>query len=338
MTHDGTRPWRIGMLGVGTVGAALAELVRERSDLILVKALVRDLDKPRNVSHPEKILTTDADEVLASADVLVEVMGGVDQPVALMQRALEAGIPVVTANKAALAERWDAFLPAMREGRIYFEASVMAGTPAIEPVAGVLRGSAPRELHAILNGTCSYILQQLEQGVPYASALAEAQRLGYAEADPTLDVGGIDAAHKLTILARLSVDPNLTWDSVLRSTRGIERLTPSLVQEAMEDGGRVQLVGSVIPRGGAWSVAVRPVYVPPGHPLATNEGAALLYRGAGGEVLMTGPGAGGIETASAVLGDLLALVAGRPGPSPLAQPAPVPDGFVAEDLGDVGPA
>lgn len=335
MTRHAERPLRIGMLGVGTVGTALAELMRDRPEMQLVKALVRDPSKPRKIAHPDMVLTTDPDAVLAEADVLVEVMGGTDLAVDLTRRALDAGMPVVTANKAALAERWDVYLPAMREGRVYFEASVMAGTPAIEPVAGVLRGSSPRELHAVLNGTCSYILQQLERGVSYRDALAEAQRLGYAEADPTLDVGGFDAAHKLTILARLAAVPELAWEDVRSATHGIERLTPGVVHEAMEDGGRMQLVGSLTPSEGTWRVAVRPVYLPAGHPLASGESAALLYRGAGGEVLITGPGAGGVETASAVLGDLLALAAGRPGPSPLPQAVPAPTDVRVEELGEV---
>ena len=335
MTRPGDSPLRIGMLGVGTVGSALATLMQDRPELRLVKALVRDVAKPRKIAHPEAVLTTDPDEVLAEADVLVEVMGGTSLAVDVTRRALDAGLPVVTANKAALAERWDVYLPAMREGRVYFESAVMAGTPSIEPVAGILRGSSPLELHAVLNGTCSYILQQLEGGTSYAHALAEAQRLGYAEADPTLDVGGFDAAHKLTILARLAVTPDLAWEDVKRATHGIDRLTPGLVHEAMEDGGRVQLVGSITPREGAWHVTVRPVYLPAGHPLAAGESAALLYRGVGGEVLITGPGAGGVETASAVLGDLLALASGRPGPTPLARPVFPPANAAIEELGEV---
>jgi len=338
MTRASHRPLRIGLLGVGTVGAALAGLIRTRDDLVLHKALVRDLDKPRPISRPDEVLTTDVDEVFDDIDLLVELMGGTTGAVTHMERALQQGIPVVTANKAALAERWDVFLPAMREGRVFFEASVMAGTPAIEPVAGVLRGSAPRELHAVLNGTCSYILGQLEQGTPYQQALAEAQRLGYAEADPTLDVSGLDAAHKLTILARLSVDPALQWSMVREATRGIESLTPGIVLEAMEDGGRVQLVGSVTPQDGAWLTQVRPVYLPAGHPLATSEGAAMWYRGEGGDVLITGPGAGGIETASAVFGDVLAASSGRPGPRPLEARRPEPHAYTPAALGDVTPA
>jgi len=217
---------------------------------------------------------------------------------------------------------------------------VMAGTPVIGPVSGALRGSAPHEIHAVLNGTCSYVLSRLEQGSSYAAALSEAQRLGYAEADPALDVSGIDAAHKLTVLARLAVDPELTWEHVRERTHGIELLTPGIVHEAMEDGGRLQLVGSIVPAQEGWTARVRPVYLPVGHPLAGGDEvqASLVYRGAGGEVLIAGPGAGGVQTASAVLGDVLAAAGGRPGPAPLDRPAPRPVDVSLEDLGELEPA
>lgn len=333
-------PVRIGLLGVGTVGAALAELLRPRADLVLAKALVRDPSKPRPIAHPDAVLTTDLDEVLDQADLVVELMGGVEPATGAVMVALERGLPVVTANKAALAERWDAFVPHMRAGRLHFEASVVAGTPVIGPLSGALRGSAPYEIHAVLNGTCGYVLSRLEQGAGYREALAEAQHNGYAEADPHLDVSGLDAAHKLAILARLIVDPELPWEHVRAATRGIERLTPGIVHEAMEDGGRVQLVGSILPGAHGWSARVRPVYLREGHPLVAGDGvrAALLYRGVGGEVTIAGPGAGGVETATAVLGDVLAAAAGRPGPAPLEAPAPLPVGVVPEDLGELEPA
>jgi len=269
---------------------------------------------------------------------VVELMGGVDGPSELMLRALEAGKRVVTANKAVLAERWEAFAPYLEAGRLYFEAAVMAGTPAVGPLSGALRGSLPLELHAILNGTCNYILGALEDGAEFGEALSEAQRLGYAEADPDLDVDGLDAAHKLTVLARLAFDPDLPWPDVRAATHGIRHLTPALVKEAMEDGGRIRLVGSVYPEAGAWRAAVRPVYLPPAHPLAgsASNRNGLLFRGdAVGEVLITGAGAGAGPTASAVLADLLSALEERPGPSPLAHAAPVPEGYRAQPLGEV---
>lgn len=315
----------IGLLGAGTVGSALYQLLEARQLGIRIgKALVRERHKPRAL--PEELLSTDPEEVLKGSELLVELMGGTTLAAELMLRALAAGLPVVTANKAALAERWEAFLPYIARGQLYFEAAVMAGTPVIGPLCGALRGSSPIELHAILNGTCNYILNELERGVPYAEALAEAQRRGYAEADPSLDVDGIDAAHKLAILARLTVDPQLAWPAVKAATRGITQLTPERMQQAIARGGRIRLVGSIYPEGG-WRVAVRPVFLPAEHPLAqaASQRNALYFRGdALGEVVISGAGAGGAATASGVLGDILTALSGRPGPAPLSTPLPAP--------------
>lgn len=326
-------------MGAGTVGGALCDLLTARGlGAHLTRVLVRDPDKPRAACVPASALTTDPDEVLGGSDVLVELVGGTLVAGDLMLRALSAGKRVVTANKAVLAERWGEFEPFLAAGTLYFEAAVMAGTPAVAPLSGVLRGSRPLELHAILNGTCNYILGELETGAEFSEALAEAQRLGYAEADPTLDVDGLDAAHKLTVLARLAFDPALSWEAVRANTRGIRHLTPAVIKEAMEDGGRIRLVGSVTPEGGAWRAAVRPVYLPPAHALAgsASNRNGLLFRGdAVGEVLITGAGAGAAPTASAVLADLLDALAARPGPSPLRRAAPVPEDYEAHPLGEV---
>lgn len=328
---------RVGLLGAGTVGGALVDLLAERPRFSVRKALVRDLDRPRSFAHADRILTTHTEEVLDGVDVLVEAMGGTTTAGDLMLAALEKGLPVVTANKAVLATRWTEFLPWLDTGRLHFEASVLAGTPVIGPLTGTLRGSFPLELHAILNGTCTYILSQLETGRRYAEALRDAQNLGYAEADPTLDVEGIDAAHKLAVLARLVFDPELSWEQVVAETVGISHLTPAIVREAMEDGGRVRLVASIVPFEGRWRPRVRPVYLPPGHPLAAeaaNRGG-LLFRGEPvGDVFLAGPGAGGRETASAMVGDLMNVARGVAGPLPLLQSAPVPQ-HAAEDLGEL---
>jgi homoserine dehydrogenase len=330
---------RIGLLGAGTVGGGFCRLLAEAGlEAEITKVLVRDTEKSRADCVPLRALTTDADEVLAESDILVEVLGGLEPAQTLMLRALEAGKRVVTANKAVLAENWDAFTPYMEAGTLYFEASVMAGTPAIEPLAGVLRGSKPRELHAILNGTCNYILGELEGGADFREALKEAQSLGYAEADPSTDVDGFDAAHKLTILGKLAFDPGFSWETVKAHTHGIRHLTPAIVKEAMEDGGRIRLVGSIYPDAGRWHAAVRPVYLPPENALAgsASNRNGLLFRGdAVGEVLITGAGAGAAPTASAVLADVMSALAGRPGPSPLLRPAPLPTDYEAQPLGEV---
>lgn len=333
-----TPSFTVGLLGAGAVGAALIDLLKDRPELPdPLAVLVRDPTRPRGV--PVERLTTDHERVLA-ADVVVELMGGTERAGDLMLSALSQGKRVVTANKAALAERWDEFAPHLEAGRLFFEAAVMAGTPVIGPLSGALRGSKPLELHAILNGTCNVILNRLEEGVAYDDALAEAQRLGYAEADPALDVTGVDAAHKLALLARLAFDPAMCWEEVREETRGIIELTPSVVHKAMEDGGRVRLVGSIYPLEGRWRTRVRPVYLPALHPLAgaASSRNGLLFRGDPvGEVFVSGAGAGAGPTASAVLADLITALSDRPGPCPLPALAPLPEGYTPERLGEVTP-
>jgi homoserine dehydrogenase len=318
---------RVAFLGAGTVGAAAIRRLQDVPGLEVSAALVRDLDAPRDLGPRPPRLTTDADEVIAGADVVVDVMGGVEVATELMARAGANGARLVSANKAALAERWDVWGPLIRAGRVGFEAAVMAGTPVVGPLAGALRGSRPIALHALLNGTCAYLIERLEAGTTFDAALAEAQRLGYAEADPALDVDGVDAAHKLTLLARMCALPDLAWDEARRDVRGVRGLTPALVAEVGARGARVRLVASLWCDGARWRVAVRPVALPVDHPLvlAGSGKNALLYRGdAVGEVVISGPGAGAEATASGVVADVLDAVAGRPGPLPPARAEPAP--------------
>lgn len=327
------------MLGAGTVGGGLCELLADAPVAAEVsRVLVRDLEKPRSPDVPHSLMTTDPDEVLEGSDIIVELMGGTGLACELLLKALQSGKRVVTANKAILAEHADELAPYIAAGKLYFEAAVMAGTPVVGPLSGALRGSKPLELHAILNGTCNYILSQLEDGADFDEALTEAQRLGYAEADPRTDIDGWDAAHKLTVLARLVFDPAFSWETVKKHTHGIRHLTPALIKEAMEDGGRVRLVASIYPAKGAWLATVRPVYLPADHPLAGSASVknGLLFKGdAIGDVLITGAGAGALETASAVLADLMDAVAERPGPSPLKRAASVPEDYRPKPLGEV---
>ena len=204
----------------------------------------------------------------------------------------------------------------------------MAGTPVVGTLTNALRGSQPLELHAILNGTCNYMLSELEAGVAYKDALAEAQRLGYAEADPTLDVGGFDAAHKLTVLARLVFDPNIKWADVEANTQGIQNLTPDIVQNAMKQNKRIRLLGSVYPENGSWQTVVRPVILNEEHPMAraaSNKNALYFNGDACGDIFITGAGAGGMPTASGVLADVISALAGNAGPKPINSAAPIPN-------------
>lgn len=322
-----TSTQRVAILGGGTVGSYLVDLLQRRyaAAVEISGVLVRDAGRERPFDDWRRLVTTDP-AFVAGSDVVVEALGGTGLAADLSLAALARGATLVTANKAALAERWSEYLPYIQRGRVFMEAAVMAGTPVIGPLTGALRGSSPVSLHAVLNGTCNVVLAAMDEGADYRVALADAQRAGFAEADPTLDVEGLDAAHKLTVLGRLAFDPELEWSAVKAATRGISALTPAMLEAARAAGRRVRLVGSVEHSGGAWRAAVRPVELPEGHPLlGSGPTNAMLFTGAEcGEVLVRGSGAGGASTASGVLGDLLAALAGAPGPAPLLTAAPAP--------------
>ncbi len=326
----------VALLGAGTVGAQFLKLLSEREERFealaatvnLTGILVRNPERERPEWVPRNLLTTDAEAVLRDAEVVIELMGGTGRALELVDYALGEGIPVITANKAMLAEVWDDLRPYAEDGMLYYEAAVMGGSPAVEVMAGSLRGNYPLELHGVLNGTTSYILSRMEAGHSFGEALAEAQKKGYAEADPLFDVAGIDAAHKLTVLARLVADPEFPWEEVRANTQGITHLKADEVMRAADAGTPIRLVASLYGEGGHWRAKVRPARVPKGHPLATpGVQNAILFRGdAVGEVVLTGPGAGGLATAGAVLADLFRLIEGYPGHSPVPAPVPAPAG------------
>lgn len=330
-------------MGGGTVGASVLTLLHRSEGLLaamgvsveLLPVLVRDPAKPRAHEHPAATFTADP-AAHAHADVVVEVMGGVESALDRLAPHLAAGRPVVTANKAVLAECWGELQPHAAAGRLYYEAAVMAGTPAVGPLATTLRASTPVELHAVLSGTCNHILSRMEAGADFGAALAEAQARGYAEDPPTLDVGGFDAAHKLTVLGRLAFDPDLALADV--EVRGIDAMPDGAVLDALGRGARVRLVGSIVPDGARWRASVRPVELDSGHPLAALPAGrgGLLFRGEEcGTVFLSGGGAGGSVTASAVVGDLLDLLAGRPGHTPRPVAARPPLGADGETLAEV---
>jgi len=324
---------RIGLMGGGNVGSAFAELLPLQQarfkalglEVELAKVLVRDTHKSRP-GVPTGLLTDQLKGFLDDVDVLVEVAGGTTVAGDIVLQALEKGIPVVTANKALLAERWDELREYAEEGELHYEASVMAGTPIMGALQS-LWGNQTLELHGIVNGTCSYIIRRLEEGATYDQAFKEAGDLGYLEADPNLDVGGIDSAHKICVLGRLTVDPGLAWEKTLKRTRGIQHLTPEMLKHARAEGQAIKLVASLFPENGEWVAAVRPVRLPQTHPLvAMGSGRnALVYHGHPvGQLVFAGAGAGGGVTASAVLGDLHRLLLGIPGHLPIPASAPVP--------------
>jgi homoserine dehydrogenase len=334
---------RLGMIGGGTVGLSTLTLLWKRRalfehmgyDLKIAPVLVRDPGKTR-VHEFEGVIFTDDSSVLEDADVLFDMMGGTSKVLEFIEPHLRAGKPVVTANKAVLAERWDVLKPYAQNGQLYYESSVMAGTPVIGPLTGTLRSSDALELHAILSGTCNYILTRMESGATYEAALNEAQELGYAEDPPTLDVGGFDAAHKLCVLARLTVDPDFKWESL--EIKGIDGLSSERVLEAVQQGKRVKLVGSILPNGSQWRAVVRPVILEADHPLAQSASSrnAMVFTGdASGTVIIQGGGAGGLVTASAVVGDLIDHLAGVSGHKPRPDMTAVPVGHNFEQFEEI---
>lgn len=324
---------RVALMGCGTVGSAFVQLLpahqaRFRAlgvKVELARVLVRDPQKSRP-GIPQGLLTQNPKGFLDDVDVLVEVAGGTTTAGDLVLQALELGLPVVTANKALLAERWDELREYAEQGDLHYEASVMAGTPVIGALQS-LWGNQTLEVHGIVNGTCSYLIRRMEEGATYQQAFKEAEDLGYLEADPKLDVGGIDSAHKICVLGRLTVDPGLSWEKVLERTRGIQHLTPELLRQARAEGHAIKLVASLYPENGEWVAAVRPVRLPESHPLVRMGSGrnALVYKGEPiGELVFAGAGAGGGVTASAVLGDLYRVLLGTPGHLPIPSKAPLP--------------
>ena len=319
-------PLRIGIAGLGTVGSALVSLLTRNEDLIaarcgrrieVVAVAARDHRKDRGFSPSRFIWFKDPVELAQSEDihVFVELIGGTDTAGAAVEAALNAGKHVVTANKALIAAR-GASLAALAEKwglALNFEAAVAGGIPIVKALREGLAGNAISRVIGILNGTCNYILTQMEEtGRSFADVLAEAQALGYAEADPTLDVGGGDTAHKLAILASLAFGTVPDMDGVY--TQGIERISPIDIAFAREFGHRIKLLGiaSTTPRG--LEARVHPAMVPLGTPLADVMGVlngVLTESGDAGQSVFEGRGAGGGPTASAVASDLIDIARGQ---------------------------
>lgn len=323
---------RVGLLGGGTVGGHVLQLLHKREKLFaeigyrieVAGVLVRDTTKPRpNLSQAmsQEVPLTDRSDFLNECAVVIEAMGGVETPLKLLRPYLRSGRALITANKALLAECWDELRPYALDGKIYYEASVMAGTPVIGPMSTVLRASTFTRLQAVLNGTCNYILSQMEQGKTYQEALSEAQALGYAEDPPTLDVSGMDTAHKLAVLARFCLDGRFRFEDI--SVQGIEHLTPQDIEQAATEGKRIKLVAELsktASNGGAWQASVSPQILPAEHVLCNAAASrnALVFEGEEcGPLTFAGGGAGGLVTASAMVGDLLDWVIGFPGHVPL---------------------
>ena len=312
----------MGLLGHGTVGRAFAELLEERTGAIEAEVGLR----------PELagILTTsqgDFDDILERSDLIVELMGGIDPAREYVLRALDSGRHVVTANKQLLSQHGEEAFDAARRGgvQLRFEGAVAGVVPAIRVMSETLAAAHIERVHGIVNGTTNYILSEMARtGASYDEALADAQRLGYAEADPTEDVTGKDAAAKMAILARLAFNAAVTLDQV--SYEGIERLTGEDIEYAKDLGLSLKLIGSAARIDSGVAVHVYPAFLYANHPLASVNGAfnaVTIESPAITEITLSGPGAGGVQTASAVLGDVISAMIPPPSLVPPAQDVPL---------------
>ena len=310
----------IGILGAGTVGGTvIRRLVEEHAaieaktglDLAVRRVAVRDPAKRRDFGLPDDLVTTDAMSVVddPSVGLIVELMGGQDPAGDLVMAALQAGKPVVTANKELIAARGPQLISAAEERGVplLFEASVGGGIPIIRPLSETLAGEQVARVMGIVNGTTNFILTRMsEDGQSYTDALAEAQALGYAEPDPTADVSGADAAAKAAILASLAFGTWVGLDQVYRE--GIESLSVTDIHFAAELGYVVKLLAVAERTDAGVGARVHPVMLPFDHPLASIRGAtnAIFIEGPSvDQLLFAGPGAGGDPTATAVLGDVI---------------------------------
>ena len=304
-----SEPVRIGLLGRGTVGGAFAGLLAERAGAV----------EAATGRRPEIVGTLtrgegDFSEILGRSDVVVELIGGTDPARAYVLDALRAGRPVVTANKQLLAQHGEELFGVAREAgvQLRFEAAVAGVIPIVRTIQESFGVTEIDKVFGIVNGTTNFILSEMaSSGAAYEQVLARAQELGYAEADPTDDVNGADAAAKMAILARLAFHTPVTLDQV--AFEGIEAIQPDDLAYAKELDLSLKLLGVAERRDGGVSVRVFPCFLYGGHPLAPVGGpfnAVMVEAPAITEVTMSGPGAGGVETASAVLGDLLSILAG----------------------------
>jgi homoserine dehydrogenase len=329
------RPLRIALLGAGSVGSQVARLLIENkaelaarvgAELELIGVVVRDIEKAVKAGVPKNLLTTEAEDVIVSADIVIEVMGGIEPARSYILQALNSGSDVITANKALLATHGTELFDAAEQvgAQLYFEAAVAGAIPIIRPLRESLAGDKVNRIMGIVNGSTNYILDRMDtEGLSLEAAMEEATALGYLEADPSLDVEGYDAAQKAAILASLAFHTEVPLEKVYRE--GITKITAAQMEAAKRDGYVIKIlaIAERIPaNGGEAGVAVRvhPVLIDRKHPLGSVRGAfnaVFVEAEAAGELMFYGAGAGGVQTASAVLGDLVSAakrhVAGGPG-------------------------
>ena len=327
------RPIRIGLLGAGSVGSQVARLLIENreelakrvgAELELVGIAVRNKNAKRDVDLPKELITEDAESVILGSDIVIELAGGIEPAKTWIKMALNAGADVITANKALIAAHGSELTALAQQfgAQLYYEAAVGGAIPIIRPLRASLAGDKINRVMGIVNGTTNYILDQMETtGASFEDALNEAQELGYAEADPTADVEGFDAASKAAILAGLAFHSDMPVEKVYRE--GITSITALQIETARQAGYTLKLLAICERAGenGEGLVArVHPTLIPLDHPLAAVRGAynaVFVEAESAGRLMFYGAGAGGKETASAVLGDLVSAakrhLAGGPG-------------------------
>lgn len=331
------RPLRVALLGAGSVGSQVARLILENKDelaarvgaeLQLAGVLVRDKRAARGYGIPAELITTDADKLILGADIVVELMGGIEPARTYILAALNSGSDVITANKALLATHGTELFDVAEQvgAQLYFEAAVAGAIPIIRPLRESLAGDKVKRIMGIVNGSTNFILDRMDStGATLEDAMAEATKLGYLEADPVLDVEGYDAAQKAAILASLAFHTEVPLEKVYRE--GITKVTAEQIAAAKRDGYVIKLLAicEQIPADAenpddGISVRVYPAMIPLEHPLAAVRGAfnaVFVEAEAAGSLMFYGAGAGGIQTASAVMGDLVSAakrhVAGGPG-------------------------
>ncbi|MDR7086415.1 homoserine dehydrogenase [Aeromicrobium panaciterrae] len=324
------RPLRVALLGCGVVGSEVARLMtrdaeelaqRVGAPLELVGIAVRRLGRERDLDVPADLFTTDAAGLVSRGDidVVIEVIGGIEPARELILSALDNGASVVTANKALLAEDGATLFEAAEKAErdLYFEAAVAGAIPIVRPLRESLAGDSVERVLGIVNGTTNFILDAMTtNGTGFSEALDEAQRLGYAEADPTADIEGFDAAAKAAILSGLAFHTRMTLGDVHRE--GITEVSAADIRSASEMGCVVKLLAICekrdTPDGPAVSARVHPAMIPLSHPLASVRGAynaVFVESESAGQLMFYGPGAGGAPTASAVLGDVVSVARNR---------------------------
>ena len=312
---------KAALLGAGTVGGGVYKLVERRAaemqakvgaDLKITKVMVKNLQKKRE-GIPSEVLTDDWESIIHDPEIsiVIELMGGVEPARTYILQALEAGKNVVTANKDLLAEHGQELMEAAERNHcdLCFEAAVGGGIPIIRPLKECLTGNEITEVMGIVNGTTNYILTKMTQeGWDFDDALKEAQRLGFAEADPTADVEGLDAGRKMAILASIAFHSRVTFKDV--DVKGITRITAKDIQYAKEFGYTLKLLGVARNEEGKMEVGVSPMMIPSTHPLANvndSFNAVFVHGDAVDDAMFQGRGAGEFPTASAVVGDLISV-------------------------------